>query len=176
MRISKDKYYLNIAKSISERSTCIRAKCGTVLVNIDAIISTGYNGNPRNQSNCCDVGKCPRENYAPNEGRNLCNAVHGEMNCIVNLVRVGGGSSINSVMYVWFKRLDNSKNSYDKPCGECMKLILNSGIKRIINYTEDNYHTTLHETIIDNGELITKDIKGEIKIWDLNQQMKNFNQ
>ena len=46
-RIDKNNYYLDIAKSVAERSTCLRKKVGCVIVNNDEIISTGYNGAPR---------------------------------------------------------------------------------------------------------------------------------
>lgn len=160
-RITKDEYYLKIAETVSLRSTCLRAVCGAVLVKNDAIISTGYNGNPRGVENCCDsVEGCKRKTSSPNTDRHLCYAVHGEMNSIVNLARCGGTSSIGSILYVWFKRRkeDDSRNSYDKPCNECMKLIINAGISRIVNYTEDNYHTTLHETTIQKGLCTTKEI------------------
>ena len=163
MRPSKDAYYLKVASVVSERSTCLRANCGAVLVKNDTIISTGFNGNPGGVENCCDsIIGCKRKTSSPNTDRHLCFAVHGEMNCIVNLARSGGTSSVGSTLYVWFKRLDNSRNSNDKPCSECMRLIINAGIKRIVNYTEDNYHTTLHETTIQKGILTTTAIKEDL--------------
>ncbi len=158
MRLKKDDYYLGISKAVSERSTCLRAYCGAIIVSKDSIISTGFNGNPRNSINCVDVGKCPREDYKPQKGMNLCNAVHGEMNCFINLCRNGGGYTMGSTMYIWFKRLDNNKNTYNKPCDNCFKHILNSGIEKIINYTEDNYKTTLDITIIKDGKWETERI------------------
>ncbi|MFR0872334.1 MAG: deoxycytidylate deaminase [Oscillospiraceae bacterium] len=58
MRIDKDNYYLNIAKAVAARSTCLRRQYGAVIVADDEIIATGYNGAPRGEANCCDVGKC----------------------------------------------------------------------------------------------------------------------
>ena len=60
-RISKDDYYLNIAKAVSLRSTCLRRKYGAVIVKNDTIVSTGYNGAPRGTENCCDTGECLRK-------------------------------------------------------------------------------------------------------------------
>ena len=57
-RISKDEYYLQIAETVSLRSTCIRRQYGAVIVKDDRIISTGYNGSARGETNCCDVGEC----------------------------------------------------------------------------------------------------------------------
>ena len=60
-RISKDMYYLGIANAVLERSTCLRRKYGAVIVKDDEIISTGYNGSPRGEANCCETGSCERE-------------------------------------------------------------------------------------------------------------------
>ena len=54
-RISKDSYYINIAQSVSARSTCLKRQYGCVIVKDDEIIATGYNGAARGEPNCCDV-------------------------------------------------------------------------------------------------------------------------
>jgi dCMP deaminase len=158
MRPTFDKYFMKIASAVSERSSCLRAHCGVVLTEDNNILSTGYNGNARGTEDCCNIGKCAREGYLPNEGRSLCRASHGEQNTIINLARMGRGSSIGSTMYVYFKRIDDSKNSYNKPCDECMKTVINSGVKRIVNYTEDNYSKHLDISIIDGGKVNTERI------------------
>lgn len=60
IRPSKDVYYLGIAKAVAQRATCLRRIYGAVIVNNDEIVSTGYNGAPRGERNCCDTGKCYR--------------------------------------------------------------------------------------------------------------------
>ena len=60
-RISKHNYYLDIAQTVSERSTCLRKRYGAIIVKNDVIISTGYNGAPRGRKNCTDIGRCIRE-------------------------------------------------------------------------------------------------------------------
>ena len=55
-RTSKQNYYLDIADSVLERSTCLRRKYGAIIVRNDEIISTGYNGAPRGRRNCSDLG------------------------------------------------------------------------------------------------------------------------
>ena len=57
-RISKPQYYLNIAKEVARRSTCLRRHYGAVIVNNDQIVSTGYAGAPRQTTNCTEVGSC----------------------------------------------------------------------------------------------------------------------
>lgn len=60
VRPSKDAYYLGIAKAVAQRATCLRRIYGAVIVNNDEIVSTGYNGAPRGERNCCNTGKCYR--------------------------------------------------------------------------------------------------------------------
>ena len=59
-RITKRDYYLSIASEVAKRSTCLRRQYGAVIVKNDEIIATGYNGAPRGDENCCDVGSCWR--------------------------------------------------------------------------------------------------------------------
>jgi dCMP deaminase len=51
-RPSIDEYYLNIAKAVSERSTCLKKHYGCVIVKNGEIISTGYNNPPRGEPHC----------------------------------------------------------------------------------------------------------------------------
>ena len=83
-RISKRDYYLEIAKTVALRSTCLRRQYGAVIVKDDIIIATGYNGAARGETNCCDVGQCWREaNGIPHGERyEECVAVHAEDNAI----------------------------------------------------------------------------------------------
>ena len=60
-RISKENYYLDIAESVLERSTCLRRMYGAIIVKNDEIISTGYNGAPRGRKNCSELGFCARQ-------------------------------------------------------------------------------------------------------------------
>ena len=54
-------YFLDIAKSVGRRSTCLRRQYGAIIVKDKIIISTGYNGAPRGEANCIDTGVCERE-------------------------------------------------------------------------------------------------------------------
>lgn len=73
-RMSKEDYYLGIAEAVAQRSTCLRRKYGCVIVNNDEIISTGFNGAPRGEANCCDLGVCKRDELgvAKGERYELC--------------------------------------------------------------------------------------------------------
>ena len=57
-RVSKENYYLDIARTVAERGTCMRRKFGAIIVKDDVIISTGYNGAPRGRQNCTDMNMC----------------------------------------------------------------------------------------------------------------------
>ena len=56
-RIDKENYYLDIAETVLERSTCLRRCYGAIIVNNDEIVSTGYNGAPRGRKNCMFPGE-----------------------------------------------------------------------------------------------------------------------
>ena len=60
-RIVKENYYLDIAETVLERSTCLRRQYGAIIVRNDEIVASGYNGAPRGRKNCCDLGYCVRE-------------------------------------------------------------------------------------------------------------------
>ena len=59
-RRDKENYYLDIAQTVMERSTCCRGHYGAIIVRNDEIIATGYNGAPRGRMNCADLGYCIR--------------------------------------------------------------------------------------------------------------------
>lgn len=87
VRMSKDAYYLEIAKAVALRSTCLKRQYGAVIVNNDEIISTGYNGAPRGGCQCCDMGYCYKDRvHTP---VNPDSAVHGEQygSCVAREIR-----------------------------------------------------------------------------------------
>ena len=129
-RPTKDAYYLNIAEVVAQRSTCLRRRYGAVIVKDDEIISTGYNGAPRGEPNCCDVGTCWREaNHIPHgEQYEKCVSVHAEQNAIISASRK---NLLNSTLYL--VGLENGVRIVDpKPCDICRRLIRNSGINEVI--------------------------------------------
>lgn len=135
MRPSKDRYYLSIAQVVSSRSSCLRAHYGAVIVNHDRIISTGYNGNPRGLPNCCDVGKCTKEdpdhNSSP-ESYNVCRSVHAEMNA---LMQATPDELDGSTLYLWGEVLDivTWKTVPATPCPICLRMLMNAGVCDIIS-------------------------------------------
>lgn len=131
-RPSKDDYYLGIAEAVAKRSTCIRRQYGAVIVKNDEIISTGYNGAPRNMDNCINLQYCYRETNNIPHGKEYesCVAVHAEQNAIISASRRDMiGSTLYLVGFDMSGRLDATDVA---PCKICEKMIINAGIERIV--------------------------------------------
>lgn len=133
-RQNKHDYYIEIAEAVSRRSTCLRRHYGCVIVNNDEIISTGYNGNPRGEANCVDIGECHREGMPHNsnpDSYNMCRSVHAEMNAIISASRA---EMIGADLYLYGYDVEAAADiSPDElfPCPICLRLIQNAGIARI---------------------------------------------
>lgn len=121
MRPSWDEYFMNIVELVKERSTCLRRQVGAVIVKDKRILSSGYNGAPAGCSHCSEIG-CIRQKLGipSGERHELCRASHAEQNAIVQAAKYGT-SIEGGTIYVT-----------TRPCVICSKLIINSGIKRVI--------------------------------------------
>lgn len=106
---SLDRVFMNIAKEIATLSHCVRFKVGSVIVKDGNIISMGYNGTPTGMDNCCE-----RDDVT------LPYVIHGEVNAIVKAAK-NGNSVDGATLYQTLS-----------PCIDCSKLILQSGIKRVV--------------------------------------------
>ena len=139
-RTSKQNYYLDIADSVLERSTCLRRKYGAIIVRNDEIISTGYNGAPRGRRNCTDLGFCNRENlHIPSGERyELCRSVHAEANAIISASR---SECIGGTIYLVGRNARTGEYlDHVAPCPQCRRLIINAGLSKIvIRNTKDKY-------------------------------------
>ena len=131
-RTSKQNYYLDIADSVLERSTCLRRKYGAIIVRNDEIISTGYNGAPRGRRNCSDLGVCTRETlHIPSGERyELCRSVHAEANAIISASRrdmVGG-----TIYLVGRDSATGELLGDADSCSMCRRHIINAGLERVV--------------------------------------------
>lgn len=139
-RISKEDYYLNIAKAVSLRSTCLRRKYGAVIVKNDTIVSTGYNGAPRLTDNCCDTGECVRAklNVPHGERYELCRSVHAEQNAIL---AAGLKNTQGATLYLAGVDAETGE-LIDAPdcCMMCKRVVINSGIVEVIFLNGDGTH------------------------------------
>ncbi len=124
-----DEYFLELAQLVASRSTCIRRQVGAVLVKNERIISTGYNGAPKNLGHCLDLG-CLREEMGIPSGQRyeLCRGVHAEQNALINAAYYGV-STRDSVLYCT-----------NQPCIICARMIINAGVVRVVHrgdFTDD---------------------------------------
>ena len=142
-RTSKQNYYLDIADSVLERSTCLRRKYGAIIVRNDEIISTGYNGAPRGRRNCSDLGVCTRETrHIPSGERyELCRSVHAEANAIISASR---RDMIGATIYlVGRDARTNELLSDAMSCSMCKRQIINAGIEKIVIRTSKTEYRTI---------------------------------
>jgi dCMP deaminase len=132
-RISKDDYYLGIAKEVARRSTCFRRSIGAIIVRDDQIISTGYVGAPRKTKSSYEHGFCLRDRLGIPHGERyeLCRSVHAEQNAIINAARAGV-SLLGGNMYIYGTVYSEDKPINAFPCFICKKMIINAGLDRII--------------------------------------------
>lgn len=125
-------YFMNVTQHVADRASCVKIKVGAIIVNNKRIVSTGFNGTPQNLPNCQD-GYCPRCHKDNSQGINLdsCFCIHAEENAIVE---VGKEKCNGATMYVTFS-----------PCIHCSKLIIQSGIKKVVykNVYNSEYSFTL---------------------------------
>jgi dCMP deaminase len=152
-RISKENYYLDIAETVLERSTCLRRLYGAIIVNNDEIISTGYNGAPRGRVNCGDLGYCTREAMKIPRGERyeLCRSVHAEANAIISAARrdiVGG------TLYLVGRDAQTGELLPDATsCSMCRRQVINSGLSRVvIRRTETDFEVVEVEEWIRNDD------------------------
>ena len=116
-----DDYFMDITHFVATRSTCLRRHVGAVLVRDKRILSTGYNGAPSGIDHCLEVG-CLREQLGipSGERHELCRALHAEQNAIIQAALHGVGIK-GATLYCT-----------NLPCIICSKMLINSGIRRII--------------------------------------------
>ena len=113
-----DKSYLEMAEVWSHNSYCKRRRVGALLVKDRMIISDGYNGTPSGFENICEDENGVTKPYV----------LHAEANAITKVAK-SGNSSQGATLYVTAS-----------PCVECSKLIIQSGIKRVVY--RDEYRLT----------------------------------
>lgn len=120
-RPSWDRYFMDIAEMVASRSTCIRRRVGAVAVREKRILATGYNGAPSGLKHCLEVGCLRQDNDVPSGQRHeLCRALHAEQNVIIQAA-YHGLSIADSTLYCT-----------NLPCVICAKMIINSGVRRIV--------------------------------------------
>lgn len=141
-RADWDRYFMDIARVVSSRSTCDRKFVGAVIVRDKTILSTGYNGSIRKLEHCDEVGHMM-------ENGHCVATVHAEANAILqaakNGVSIDGGTLYTTA----------------SPCWPCFKLLANAGLKRVCYgefYRDDRIFEIAKKTGI---ELVKLDVGAE---------------
>ena len=155
-RVSKHNYYLDIAQTVAERSTCLRKMYGAIIVKNDSIISTGYNGAPRGRKNCSDIGDCMRDKLRIPRGERyeLCRSVHSEANAIIAASRE---QMLGSTLYmVCVDPISGELVSGTNSCMMCKRMIINAGISTlVVRDTKDEYRVIDVQSWIDDDDSLS---------------------
>ena len=155
-RVSKENYYLDIAQTVAERSTCMRKKYGAIIVKNDVIISTGYNGAPRGRKNCNELQFCMREKLCIPRGERyeLCRSVHAEANAIIAAPR---DQMLGATLYMaCVSPEDNSIVSGCTSCMMCKRQVINAGIVRVVvRDDKENFRVIEVEDWIENDDSLS---------------------
>jgi len=126
-----DQYFLTITRQVAERSTCLRARVGAVIVRDKNILATGYNGSPAGLPHCLDVGCLIYRSTTPagEVEENCFRCIHAEINAIAQAAKNGAGIR-DADIYITHT-----------PCIHCFKVLINTGIKRIFYEKPYKLHT-----------------------------------
>lgn len=140
-RPSWEEYFMDIARLVARRSTCLRRQVGAVLVKDKNILATGYNGTPKGITHCSETG-CLREQLKVPSGQRheLCRGLHAEQNAIIQAA--SHGTSIS----------DATVYCTNMPCIICTKMLINAGIRQVIfleGYPDDLSQAMLEEAGIE---------------------------
>ena len=119
-----DQRFMQMAETVAGWSSCFQENrhVGAVIVKDKRIVATGYNGAPAGIKSCAERGECLRRvrNIASGTMQEVCYAVHAEQNAIIQAAKLGIPLD-GAVMYVTHQ-----------PCVICTRMIINSGIKKVI--------------------------------------------
>lgn len=128
-QIAIDKRYLKMARIWASNSYCIRRQVGALLVKEKMIISDGYNGTPSGFENKCEDEEDNTKSYV----------LHAEANAITKVAK-SNNSSDGSTLYIT-----------TSPCVECAKLIIQSGIVRVVY--QEKYRITDGLDLLERAEI-----------------------
>jgi dCMP deaminase len=134
-QIEYDKRYLEMARIWAKNSYCERRQVGAIIVKEKMIISDGYNGTPSGFENICEDENLLTKPYV----------LHAEANAITKVAK-SNNSSEDATLYVT-----------TSPCMECSKLIIQSGIKRVVFC--DKYHNIEGLKLLERANIVINHIK-----------------
>ena len=123
-----DEYFMEVCRAVAKRATCDRGRSGCVIAKDKQILVSGYVGSPKGLAHCDQVGH-QMKTMTHEDGRQTQHCVrtaHAEQNAIVQAAKIGiaiDGATLYCKM---------------TPCAVCAKMIINSGVKKVI--CEKRYH------------------------------------
>ncbi len=117
-----DNRFMELTETVGSWASCLRRKVGAIIVLDKRVMATGYNGAPTGIASCIERGKCLRieKGIASGTHAELCYAAHAEQNAIIQAAK-HGVSIDGATLYCTHQ-----------PCVICAKMIINSGIKRVV--------------------------------------------
>ncbi len=145
-RPTVEQYFMDMTHLVKSRGTCPRRQVGALIVKDKRVLTTGYNGAPRNFPHPCDTG-CLREELNIPRGMmaDVCPCLHAEQNAILQAATTGvsiEGAEIYCTT---------------QPCTQCSRMIANCGITRVV--FEEEYPDPMSI-----GLLVTAGV--ELYMWD----------
>lgn len=142
---------MELAFQIAEWSSCFKPErnIGAVIVRNKRILTTGYNGAPAGMESCMDRQSCLRNDLGIRSGERheLCYAIHAEQNAIIQAARLGV-SIDGATMYCTHQ-----------PCAICAKMIINSGIERLVYAFE--YPDAFAQDILKTADILVEQLSAE---------------
>lgn len=141
-----DNYFMDMARLASRRATCLRRKVGAVIAKDKHLLSTGYNGAPKNIIHCDQAG-CIRAklNIASGQRHELCRGLHAEQNAIIQAA-LYGVSLKGATLYCT-----------NMPCVICAKMIINAGITRVVLL--ESYPDKMARNFLKQARIIISKVK-----------------
>lgn len=142
-RPSWEEYFMDIARLVASRSTCLRRQVGAVIVKDKNVLTTGYNGTPSGVRHCSESG-CLRDqlNVPSGERHELCRGLHAEQNAIIQAAKHGVNIS-GGTLYCT-----------NAPCVICAKMLINAGLENIV-YLEGYPDPLSKELLAESGIIVT---------------------
>ena len=119
-----DHRFVEMARLVASWSSCFNEgrAIGAVIVKDKRVMTTGYNGAPAGMKTCKERGECLRRKLGIPSGTRaeICYAIHAEQNAIIQAAKIGV-SIQDATLYCTHQ-----------PCSVCAKMIVNSGIRRVV--------------------------------------------
>lgn len=141
-----DNYFIDIARLVATRSTCLRRKVGALIVKGRRILATGYNGTPSGIRHCATAG-CLRiqRNIPSGERHELCRGLHAEQNVLLQAAFYG------------ISLVDTTLYCTNQPCIICAKMLINAGVREVV--IADGYPDALAKEFFKEANIKVRQLK-----------------